>query len=348
MNWTALIAAGVVAALTLGPIPARAADTQQTGDKPQTGDKHRKAEQQRSTIRPEHWGQRGSGRMLEDRVFLRLAERAWAGADFKVAARGDTVTISGTVPTQEAKQRVLRVVRTTPGVVDVRDQLKIDASAARAAQPATSVNDPELSKRVAQKVGGAISGARAGEDWWFTGWRVEGPDNRWNLVVEAENGQITLEGDVPRTGIARQAVVTALQVPGVRSVRSELDVSPMFGRYDAEYDRYERYPPYGAYPYGYPHGPSAYRRDYGWRDRDTFDAHGFRGLHTMTGEVTAIDQKTGMVSLKTPEGTLQLHFPPAALQGVKQGERITIELGLREPGQASASPETGQGSSPRR
>jgi hypothetical protein len=55
-----------------------------------------------------------------------------------------------------------------------------------------------------------------------------------------------------------------------------------------------------------------------------------KGEHTMTGEVTKIDQKKGHVSLKTAEGTFNLHFPPAALKDVKQGDRLTVELGIKD------------------
>lgn len=78
--------------------------------------------------------------------------------------------------------------------------------------------------------------------------------------------------------------------------------------------------------------------------RDDVNAHGFRGLHAMTGEVTKLDKQKGRLSLKTQEGTLDLHFPPSALQNVQQGDRITVELGMRPAdGTPAASPRTGSG-----
>jgi hyperosmotically inducible protein len=52
------------------------------------------------------------------------------------------------------------------------------------------------------------------------------------------------------------------------------------------------------------------------------------GRHTMTGQVTDIDRDRGRLELKTAEGDLHLHFPPAALRNVQKGDRITVELGL--------------------
>ena len=46
---------------------------------------------------------------------------------------------------------------------------------------------------------------------------------------------------------------------------------------------------------------------------DMSSSGGYMGRHTMTGEVTRIDNKKGMFSLKTKEGTLDLHAPPSAL-----------------------------------
>jgi hypothetical protein len=60
------------------------------------------------------------------------------------------------------------------------------------------------------------------------------------------------------------------------------------------------------------------------------------GKHTMDGKVTKVDSKKGWVDVKTPEGAMKLHFPPPALDGVKTGDSVTIELGMS----ASASADT--------
>lgn len=270
-------------------------------------------------------------RMLEDRVYVRLAEEAWAGGDFDVQVQNNTVTLSGTVPSEQAKQRMLRITRRTFGITDVRDQLKVNPSVAT--PPTTTVDDRVLAQRVAQQIARAIPGAKTGEDWWMTGWRVEGPDNRWTFTVEAENGNVWLDGEVPRHSYVREAINAARQTQGVRSVRSNLEL---------ERDYYWRgwgyYPGYASRAYG----PYAYDTDYYFVDvGDDVNAHGFRGLHAVTGEVTTLDKQKGTLALRTQEGTLQLRFPPRALQGVSQGDRITVELGMKPAGAAgAASPRT--------
>ena len=56
------------------------------------------------------------------------------------------------------------------------------------------------------------------------------------------------------------------------------------------------------------------------------------GRHTMTGEVTSVSPEKGRVLVKTPAGRMLLHFPSAALQNVKKGDSVTVELALRDNG----------------
>jgi hypothetical protein len=54
------------------------------------------------------------------------------------------------------------------------------------------------------------------------------------------------------------------------------------------------------------------------------------GRHTVTGEVTKIDNSKGTFSLKTTDGmTLDLHAPPSALSGVKKGDRMSVEIAVQ-------------------
>lgn len=66
---------------------------------------------------------------------------------------------------------------------------------------------------------------------------------------------------------------------------------------------------------------------------------GFEAQHTMSGTVTSLDEKTGMLQLKTEEGTLHLHFPPSQIQNIKKGEKATVELAIKPGGSPSASSE---------
>ncbi len=44
------------------------------------------------------------------------------------------------------------------------------------------------------------------------------------------------------------------------------------------------------------------------------------------GEVTKIDAKKGWIDVKTQDGRMKLHFPPSALQNVKVGDRVSVEV----------------------
>jgi hypothetical protein len=61
------------------------------------------------------------------------------------------------------------------------------------------------------------------------------------------------------------------------------------------------------------------------------------GRHSMQGEVTSVDAKKGWIHLKTSEGTMIMHVPPEALQGVKKGDTIAVDLALKDNGPKSGS-----------
>jgi len=67
-----------------------------------------------------------------------------------------------------------------------------------------------------------------------------------------------------------------------------------------------------------------------------------RGQHKMMGEVTKIDSAKGMVSVKTDEGDMDLHFPPSALQGLKEGDRVEVQLSIRPAAGSAASKSSDQ------
>ena len=50
------------------------------------------------------------------------------------------------------------------------------------------------------------------------------------------------------------------------------------------------------------------------------------GPGAMVGEVVNVDHGTGRFTLRTGEGDMMLHFPPAAVAGVQQGDRVRVEL----------------------
>jgi cold shock CspA family protein len=74
---------------------------------------------------------------------------------------------------------------------------------------------------------------------------------------------------------------------------------------------------------------------------------GTRGQHKMMGEVTKIDSTKGMVTLKTDEGDLDLHFPPSALQGIKEGDRVEVQLSIRPAGAGAKAGEPAKTPAPK-
>jgi hypothetical protein len=70
-------------------------------------------------------------------------------------------------------------------------------------------------------------------------------------------------------------------------------------------------------------------------------AGNLRGQHRMMGEVTKIDESKGSLTLKTDEGELDLHFPPTALRGIKEGDRVEVQLAIRPAGATGAGAKAG-------
>jgi hypothetical protein len=66
-------------------------------------------------------------------------------------------------------------------------------------------------------------------------------------------------------------------------------------------------------------------------------AAGDMSRHMMEGQVTKVDAKKGWVDVKTPEGSMKLHFPPETLANVKKGDSVSVELGLKDNGPAAPS-----------
>jgi hypothetical protein len=86
-------------------------------------------------------------------------------------------------------------------------------------------------------------------------------------------------------------------------------------------------PPTGAFPSA--RGQAGGSADPKSATAGTPGAGSMRGEHKMMGDVTKIDQSKGMLSVKTEAGELDLHFPPSALAGIKEGDRVELQFGIR-------------------
>ena len=63
----------------------------------------------------------------------------------------------------------------------------------------------------------------------------------------------------------------------------------------------------------------------------------------VTGKVTSVDPQSGKLALDTPDGEVNVRFPPPAVAHVKTGDMVTVAVGLMEQN-PSASPGMGSGS----
>ena len=53
------------------------------------------------------------------------------------------------------------------------------------------------------------------------------------------------------------------------------------------------------------------------------------GRHTVTGDVLSVDYATGQLGLQTGMQAMMLRLPPAAVAGVRQGDRVTLDVDIR-------------------
>lgn len=56
---------------------------------------------------------------------------------------------------------------------------------------------------------------------------------------------------------------------------------------------------------------------------------GYQGRHDVKGEITNVNKDTGMLSVKTTEGELQLAFPPSAVNKLNKGDEVSVELAIK-------------------
>jgi len=129
-------------------------------------------------------------------------------------------------------------------------------------------------------------------------------DSARNLVkvnVDTDNGVVRLRGTVPTDEDRRKAEELARLTAGVRGVVNELTVEGRAAQEPATRDAASASP-----------------------------VSAFTGRHTMTGEITDVDTTHGRVTVRTSEGDLQLHFPPATLQTLRRGDRVSVDLAVRK------------------
>jgi osmotically-inducible protein OsmY len=149
-------------------------------------------------------------------------EDAIRDADIDVAAQNGTVTLSGTVESEQARQRALEIARGVHGVTQVNDELRVadradaEVAASRPAEGAT--------ERPARSPQDEINPA------WITTkiqaqYFVNPQIKPWNIEVDTSpQGVVTLRGEVDEAADRQQAEKIAVATEGVTRVVNRLRV----------------------------------------------------------------------------------------------------------------------------
>jgi osmotically-inducible protein OsmY len=149
---------------------------------------------------------------IQSQYFLSSNIKPWT-VDVTTSNDG-TVTVEGTVDTQEKKTEALRIARNTEGVTDVVDRITVRADANAGSRPVAGAipevgqPDPWITAKVQAK--------------YFVDDDIKGR----NINVDTLNGKVTLKGTVGSEGERRQAVTIARNTDGVKDVVDELRVQP--------------------------------------------------------------------------------------------------------------------------
>jgi osmotically-inducible protein OsmY len=178
---------------------------------------------------------------IQDRINLRLARSgSLSGTDIVVDVDNRVATLTGTVGSEQEKERAMRLARRVRGVQEVKSALDIDQQAVEQRRN-VEVDDDKLEEQVANKLADETFPLAEVDEGLFGTVEVDG--YAWEFEVEADDGVITLEGDVDSYGDINDAVSAARAVPGVKSVNSELRVD----YYDPYYYPYSYGPYYDPY-----------------------------------------------------------------------------------------------------
>jgi len=131
--------------------------------------------------------------------------------------------------------------------------------------------------------------------------------NLTRVGVDANQGVVYLTGTVESAELRQRAEQVAREAGGVRGVVNNIQVEP---------PRTATTPPGQAAP--------------AQRDGDAASpAAAPRQHHTLTGEVTDVDAALGRVTVRTAQRDMELYLPPSALQDMRKGDRVTVDIGIR-------------------
>jgi osmotically-inducible protein OsmY len=146
------------------------------------------------------------------------------------------VTLRGEVESEQARREALRIAKSTEGVREVVDRLRVRGASEAAASPAgsaTGATSSETAQTAQQQKQTQPTDEKLRDPWitamiqskYFIDDEVKGAE----IDVTTENGIVTLEGQVDSASERRQAVALARSTTGVQDVRDQLTVKPTGG-----------------------------------------------------------------------------------------------------------------------
>lgn len=162
-------------------------------------------------------------------------EEALRGRRINVGGESGVVRLSGTVDSEELKQRAATIARSVQGVSEVDNQLQVGApmtaesSPSAAAVPVDQLT-PEPGAMRAQPSGDAASPAGMDASWITTKiqsqYFADADVKSWNVDVDTRgNGIVTLAGRVESDQARQKAEQIARQTEGVQSVENNIRVA---------------------------------------------------------------------------------------------------------------------------
>jgi osmotically-inducible protein OsmY len=133
------------------------------------------------------------------------------GRNIDVTTANGVVTLNGTVHSEMARRRAVEIARSTDGVRDVEDHLRIEiAGGSRADSERADAKGQLSADDIADRI----------EAKYYRDENVGEND----IDVSATDGVVTLTGTVDTEGERRRAVMIARRTAGVRDVKDELKV----------------------------------------------------------------------------------------------------------------------------
>ena len=155
-----------------------------------------------------------------------------SGSDIDVDVEKGVVTLQGTVRSDAARSRAVAVAKSSDGVKNVIDQLRVVPGHGDA-RPSTAERVEHAGEKAADKTTGAAKKTgRAIDDGWIKSKIYAQYLTDWNTVlddsdidVDVERNVVTLNGTVKSAEAKAKAVSTAKATDGVKAVHDNLRVA---------------------------------------------------------------------------------------------------------------------------